>query len=136
MRIGLSFNLIKDYPVFFKELSKIKKNSKFFIFFGKQDRLEVIKFLVKNGIDYEPIPENCLISEVNSFFEIKKLEIFLMSVRDSFSGNNLFFSVFDVKEKKSRSKIKKNIDSLLTLKEISDIIEFHKIPTGGEDEDC
>lgn len=132
MRIGLSFNLVKDYPAFFKELSKMKKNSKFFIFFGKQDRLDVIKFLVKNGIDYEPIVDGCFTPNAESFFETKKIEVFLFSIRDSFPENEFFFAVFDVKEKKSRSKIKKNIDSFLTLKDVSDMIEFHKIPTGAE----
>ena len=109
------------FPQELKELSQKKKSDiKFFVYFGTKDRIETIKYLVKNGIDYEPIVMDDDIYSEESFIKKKELDLFVFQYKNfepSFSPK----AVPIAKIKKSRRKINKSFN-FLTMDDLSDII--------------
>lgn len=105
-------------------MSQAKRKSKFFIYFGKKhSRLDVISFLVANGIDYEPITYyETPIDNVQSFLEIKKIDYFITDNQDDINGNDKILFVSDLAgNSKSKRKKPSDVDFYL-LSELEDLI--------------
>jgi len=122
MRIGVSFDLIKQSPKFFQSFSKKKDPINFFIYFGNNNRINVLKYLLKHGINYSPIIDGIEIKSYQEFKKIKALDFLFVKFEkfEEFEDENIFQVISD--DYKKIKKNKKNIDPYLTLEEVKVII--------------